>query len=179
MILREASFEDATALAAIYAHHVLHGFGTFEETPPSEEELGQRLAEVRARGLPWIVAEDEEGGALLGYAYASPFRTRSAYRFTVEDSVYVAPEAQGRGVGRALLAELIARCEALGARQMLAVIGDSANAASIALHRAAGFEMSGTTRAVGYKAGRWVDIVSMQRALGPGAEEPPSGAGIF
>ena len=179
MILREASFEDAPALATIYAHHVLHGFGTFEETPPSAEELGQRLAEVRARGLPWLVVEDEVDGGLLGYAYASPFRTRTAYRFTVEDSVYVAADAQGRGVGKALLAELITRCEALGVRQMLAVIGDSANTASIALHRAAGFEMSGTTRAVGYKAGRWVDIVSMQRALGPGADAPPSGEGIF
>jgi len=179
VILREASFEDAPALAEIYAHHVLHGFGTFEEEPPSAEELGQRLAEVRARGLPWLVAEDEEDGGLLGYAYASTFRTRSAYRFTVEDSVYVAPDSQGRGVGRALLGELIARCEALGARQMLAVIGDSANAPSIALHRAMGFEMCGTTRAVGYKAGRWVDIVSMQRPLGDGAEAPPSGDGIL
>ena len=177
MILREATPQDAPGLATIYAHHVLHGFGTFEEEPPSAEEMARRLAEIVARGLPWLVAE--EGSELLGYAYASPFRLRTAYRFTVEDSVYVSAQSQGRGVGRVLLTELIARCEALGVRQMLAVIGDSANAASIALHRAMGFEMSGTTRAVGYKAGRWVDIVSMQRALGPGASAPPSGMGIL
>jgi phosphinothricin acetyltransferase len=173
VILREATADDAPGVAGIYASHVLHGFGTFEETPPSAEEMAQRLAEVRARGLPWLVAED--GGVLLGYAYASPYRLRSAYRFTVEDSVYVAAKSQGRGVGRALLAELIARCEALGLRQMLAVIGDSANAPSIALHRAAGFELRGTAVGVGYKAGRWVDIVWMQRALGADAERPPEG----
>jgi L-amino acid N-acyltransferase YncA len=177
VILREATPKDAPGLAAIYAHHVLHGFGTFEETPPSAEEMGTRFGEIAGRGLPWLVAE--EGDELLGYAYASPFRLRTAYRFTVEDSVYVSANSQGRGVGRALLADLIARCEALGARQMLAVIGDSANAASIALHRTMGFEMSGITRAVGYKAGRWVDIVSMQRALGPGDGAPPSGRGIL
>jgi phosphinothricin acetyltransferase len=177
VILREATLADAPAIAAIYAHHVLNGFGTFEETPPSAEEMAQRLAEVSLRCLPWLVAE--ENGAVLGYAYASPFRTRTAYRYTVEDSVYVAAGSQGRGVGRSLLRELIVRCEALGARQMLAVIGDSANTASIALHAAEGFEMSGVTHAVGYKAGRWVDIVSMQRALGPGAAAPPSGRGIL
>jgi phosphinothricin acetyltransferase len=175
--LREATLADAPALAAIYAHHVLHGFGTFEETPPSAEDMAQRLAEVSLRRLPWLLAEED--GVVLGYAYASPFRTRSAYRYTVEDSVYVAADSQGRGVGRLLLRELIARCEALGIRQMLAVIGDSANTASIALHSAAGFEMSGVTHAVGYKAGRWVDIVSMQRELGPGASAPPSGPGIL
>ncbi|HSZ53125.1 MAG TPA: GNAT family N-acetyltransferase [Caulobacteraceae bacterium] len=177
MILREATLADAPAIAAIYAHHVLHGFGTFEETPPSAEEMAQRMAEVSLRRLPWLAAE--EGGVVLGYAYASPFRLRSAYRYTVEDSVYVAADSQGRGVGRSLLRELIARCEALGIRQMLAVIGDSANAASIALHAAEGFEMSGVTHAVGYKAGRWVDIVSMQRELGLGASAPPSGTGIL
>jgi phosphinothricin acetyltransferase len=177
VILREATLADAPAIAAIYAHHVLHGFGTFEETPPSAEEMAQRLAEVTLRGLPWLAAEED--GGVLGYAYASPFRLRSAYRYTVEDSVYVDAGSQGRGVGRSLLRELIARCEALGVRQMLAVIGDSANTASIALHASEGFEVSGTTHAVGYKAGRWVDIVSMQRALGPGAAAPPSGRGIL
>jgi L-amino acid N-acyltransferase YncA len=170
VIVRDAAPKDAPGLAEVYAPHVLHGFGTFEETPPSAHEMAQRLEEVRARGLPWLVAEEE--GALLGYAYAAPYRLRSAYRFTVEDSVYVAADGQGRGVGKALLAELIARCEALGLRQMMAVIGDSANAPSIALHRAAGFEMCGTASAVGYKAGRWLDIVWMQRALGMGAEPP-------
>jgi phosphinothricin acetyltransferase len=173
VILREATLADAPAVAAIYAHHVLHGFGTFEEAPPSAEEMAERMAEVQARGLPWLAAEED--GAVLGYAYAAPYRLRSAYRFTVEDSVYVAADSQGRGVGKALLAELIARCEALGLRQMLAVIGDSANAPSIALHRAAGFELRGTAVGVGYKAGRWVDIVWMQRALGGGAERPPEG----
>jgi phosphinothricin acetyltransferase len=173
VIVRDATTEDAPGLAEIYAAHVLHGFGTFEETPPSVGEMAQRLEDVRTRGLPWLVAEGE--GALLGYAYAAPYRPRSAYRFTVEDSVYVAAGSQGRGVGRALLTTLIARCEALGLRQMLAVIGDSGNAPSIALHSAVGFELRGTAVAVGYKAGRWVDIVWMQRALGADAERPPEG----
>lgn len=167
MIVRPATDDDAPALAAIYSHHVRRGLGTFEETPPTAEEMAARLARVRNRGLPWRAAEAE--GRLLGYAYAGPFRDRAAYRFTVEDSVYVAPDAQGRGVGKALLAEVIAACEAAGMRQMMAVIGDSANAPSIALHRALGFETCGIGRALGFKFGRWVDIVWMQRALGANA----------
>ena len=176
MILRQAGATDAAALAEIYGHHVLHGLGTFEETPPGAEEMATRLAAVLGRGLPWLVAEAD--GALLGYAYAGPFRLRAAYRYTVEDSVYVAPDAVGRGLGRVLLTEVIARCEALGLRQMAAVIGDSSNAASIGLHSALGFEMRGVLPALGFKHGRWVDVVWMQRALGVGASAAPSAPGL-
>ncbi len=164
MILRDAREDDVAAITAIYAHHVLHGLGTFEETPPDREQMAARLQAVQARGLPWLVAQDDD---VAGYAYASPYNLREAYRHTVEDSVYVAPGREGRGVGRALLEALIARCQALGLRQMMAVIGDSANAASIGLHTALGFEVKGVGSAVGFKHGRWVDIVWMQRPLGP------------
>ncbi|HEX4096436.1 MAG TPA: GNAT family N-acetyltransferase [Caulobacteraceae bacterium] len=175
MRLRPAEPEDVPAIQAIYAHHVLHGLGTFEEVPPSPAEMAERCAAVVDRGLPWLVAED---GDVLGYAYAGPFRTRAAYRFTVEDSVYVAEAARGKGVGRALLAAIIAECETMGLRQMVGVIGDSGNAASIALHRACGFELNAIVPAVGWKHGRWVDVVWMQRALGPGASDPPDRPGI-
>jgi phosphinothricin acetyltransferase len=175
MRLRPATPEDVPAIQAIYAHHVLHGLGTFEEVPPSSAEMAERCAAVLDRGLPWLVAKD---GEVLGYAYAGPFRTRAAYRFTVEDSVYVAEAARGRGVGRALLTAIIAECEAMGLRQMVGVIGDSGNAASIALHRACGFEHLGIVPAVGWKFGRWVDVVWMQRALGPGAGAAPDAPGI-
>ncbi|HEX4097493.1 MAG TPA: GNAT family N-acetyltransferase [Caulobacteraceae bacterium] len=176
MRLRPAESEDVPAIQAIYAHHVLHGLGTFEEVPPSPAEMAERCAAVLDRGLPWLAAED--GGEIVGYAYAGPFRTRAAYRFTVEDSVYVAEAARGKGVGRALLTAIIAECEAMGLRQMVGVIGDSDNAASIALHRACGFELKAIVPAVGWKHGRWVDVVWMQRALGPGASTPPDGPGI-
>jgi phosphinothricin acetyltransferase len=176
MKLRPAEPEDVPAIQAIYAHHVLHGLGTFEEVPPTQADMASRCAAVLDRGLPWLVAED---GEVLGYAYAGPFRTRAAYRFTVEDSVYVAEAARGRGVGRALLTAIIAECEAMGLRQMVGVIGDSGNAASIALHRALGFELKATVEAVGWKHGRWVDVVWMQRALGPGATAPPDDPGIL
>ncbi len=172
MIVRLATPDDVVSITAIYAHHVDHGLGTFEETPPDTDQMALRLAAVEARGLPWLVAED--GGAILGYAYASPYNLRAAYRHTVEDSVYVAPDRAGRGVGRAMLADLLRRCEALGVRQVIAVIGDSGNEASIGLHRAMGFQMRGVAQAVGYKHGRWVDIVWMQKALGPGADAPPA-----
>jgi phosphinothricin acetyltransferase len=174
MIVRAATAEDVAAIAGIYAHHVAHGLGTFEETPPDAAQMAERLAAVESRGLPWLVAE--AGDALLGYAYAGPYNLRAAYRHTVEDSVYVAPDQAGRGVGRALLHGLLGRCEAIGVRQVIAVIGDSANVASIGLHRAMGFEMRGLAQSVGYKHGRWVDIVWMQRALGPGADAPPAPA---
>jgi phosphinothricin acetyltransferase len=151
---------------------VLHGLASFEEEPPSREELGRRLDEVQRRGLPWLVADF--GGALAGYGYCAPYRARSAYRYALEDSVYVSPDALGRGVGTALLAELIRRCEALGYRQLVAVIGDSAHAASINLHAALGFLRVGTLRSVGFKFGRWVDGVIMQRALGPGDAQAPT-----
>ncbi len=176
MIIRLANPRDATALAAIYGHHILHGLGTFEETPILAEDMAARMASVLARGLPYLVAED--GERVIGYAYAGPFRLRVAYRYTVEDSVYVAHDTMGRGVGKALLGRLIADCEALGLRQMLAVIGDSGNAGSIQLHRAMGFEPLGVAQGVGFKHGRWVDIVWMQRALNGGAATDPSAPGL-
>jgi phosphinothricin acetyltransferase len=176
VIIRDATAEDAPALAAIYGHHVLHGLGTFEETPPGAREMASRLEAVRDRGLPYIVAEAPEG--VLGFAYASPFRPRAAYRHTAEDSVYVAHGQAGNGVGKALLQAVIDRCDLLGVRQMVAIIGDSGNAGSIGLHRSLGFEIKGVMPGLGFKHGRWVDIVWMQRSLNGGAAEPPSGGGI-
>ena len=174
--IRPATAADAPALAAIYGHHCLHGFGTFEEVPPTAGEMAARLAAVAGRGLPYLVAEVD--GAVAGFAYAGPFRPRAAYRYTVEDSVYIAPDRQGQGVGKALLAEVIAACEALGLRQMVAVIGDSANAGSIGLHRSLGFAHQGVGRSFGYKFGRWVDIVWMQRPLNGGAASEPDSPGL-
>lgn len=176
MIIRGATATDADALASIYGHHVLHGFGTFEEEPPSPAEMEARRAAVAALDLPYLVAEVE--GRVLGFAYAAPFRPRAAYRYTVEDSVYVAPDAVGRGVGRAVLGRVVARCEALGVRQVVAVIGDSANAASIGLHRGLGFIDAGVGQNLGFKHGRWVDVVWMQKALNGGDQTPPSGPGL-
>lgn len=163
MELRTALPTDVPAIQSIYGHHVLHGLGTFETEPPDVEEMRSRHAQITAAGFPYLVAVDT--GRPIGYAYANHFRTRAAYRYTVEDSVYVAPEAMGRGVGRALLNELVARCTALGLRHMLAVIGDAGNAGSIGVHRACGFEHAGVLKAVGRKFDRWVDVVIMQRAL--------------
>lgn len=171
--IRPAVAADAAALAALYGWHVAHGIATFETEPPDAGEMARRLADVVKLGWPWLVAEDG-GGRVRGYAYAAPFRARQAYRWCLEDSIYLAPDACGRGLGRRLLAELLARCEALGARQALAVIGDSANAASIGLHRAHGFAPCGVLASAGWKHGRWVDVVLMQRALGAGAEAPPA-----
>jgi phosphinothricin acetyltransferase len=165
MIIRPATAADAPAMAGIYAPHVLHGFGTFEEIPPTPAEMAERLAAVEARGLPWRVAEGPDG-LILGYAYAGPFRTRAAYRYTAETSIYVGEDCQRRGVGRAVMASVIEACEAAGMRQLLAVIGGSENAGSIALHTALGFEPTGVLRDVGFKAGRWVDVVLMQKTLG-------------
>ncbi|HMK67755.1 MAG TPA: GNAT family N-acetyltransferase [Stellaceae bacterium] len=170
--IRDARPSDMAAIAAIYGHHVRHGFGSFEEEAPHAQELERRRQEILARGLPYLVAEDA-AGALIGYAYASPYRTRSAYRFTVENSIYVAPERSRGGIGRALLAALIERCTAQGYRQMVAVIGDTGNDASIGLHQAMGFTRAGVVRSVGYKRGRWIDGVLMQRALGEGDASPP------
>ncbi len=170
-VLRDSRRGDLPAIAAIYAHYVRHGLASFEEQPPDAEELGRRRAALLGRGYPYIVAE--AGGAVVGYAYAGPYRARPAYRHTVENSVYVAAAATGSGVGRALLHELIARCTALGYRQMIAIIGDSANAPSIRLHEALGFRRAGTLRSVGFKFGRWVDSVVLQRALGEGDETVP------
>ena len=171
MQLRAATPDDIGEIHAIYSHHVLKGLASFEEQPPSAAELRRRFDEVSGRGLPYLVADF--GGTVAGYGYCSLYRSRSAYRYTLEDSVYVRPDAQGRGVGRALLAELIRRCEALGYRELVAIIGDSANAASIGLHESEGFLRIGTLRSVGFKFGRWVDSVIMQRPLGAGDAAPP------
>ena len=177
MKIREATDGDAEALAAIYGHHVLHGLGTFEEAPPAAAEMAARLSAVQVRGLPYLVAESETE-TVVGFAYATPFRPRAAYRYTVEDSIYIGPGHVGRGVGKVLLQGVIDRCAAMGLRQVIAVIGDSGNAGSIGLHRALGFEMTGVLTAVGFKHGRWVDVVMMQKAINGGAEAPPSAAGL-
>ncbi len=171
LVIRPSTAADLPAITAIYAWNVLHGTGTFELEAPDEAEMARRRDDVLAKGLPWLVAA--RGGQVLGYAYANHFRPRRAYRFCVEDSIYLADAARGQGVGRLLLAELVARCQAAGARQMLAVIGDSANAGSIGVHRALGFEHTGVLRAAGWKFGRWLDVVLMQRALGLGDRSEP------
>jgi len=170
--IRPSTEADMPVITAIYAHFVRHGSGTFEEIPPSLEEMTGRRARVLAERLPHLVAQVD--GTVAGYAYATIYRTRSAYRFTAEDSIYVHPERAGVGIGSALLGELIDQCEALGCRQMIAVIGDSENRASIALHEKFGFRPAGELRSVGYKFGRWIDTVRMQRALGSGDSTAPA-----
>jgi L-amino acid N-acyltransferase YncA len=170
--VRPATPEDLPAIQGIYAHHVAHGLASFEEEAPSVQELRSRYEDVVRQSFPYLAAE--LGDQIVGYGYCNLYRTRSAYRFALEDSVYVRHDMAGRGIGKALLAELIARCEALGCRQIIAVIGDSANAASIGVHASQGFLKVGTLRSVGFKLGRWVDSVFMQRPLGPGDGTPPS-----
>jgi L-amino acid N-acyltransferase YncA len=172
MLIRDATPDDAAAVAAIYAHHVLHGTGTFEETPPPAEDVAARMARIQASGHAWLVAEEE--GAILGYAYYANFHPRSAYRHTVENSIYVRDNVRGQGVGKGLVAELLIRAEASGFRQMIAVIGDSENVGSIGLHLSLGFKQAGLLRAVGLKFGRWVDVVYMQKALGEGDRNVPA-----
>jgi phosphinothricin acetyltransferase len=169
--IRPAEPRDVAAITRIYDHAVRHGTASFELAPPDEAEMARRQNELFAGGFPYIVAE--QATAVVGYAYAGPYRARPAYRWTVEDSIYVDPALHGRGIGRALLERLIAEAERSGFRQMLAVIGDSANAGSIELHRALGFRMVGTFDNVGFKFGRWLDSVLMQRALGKGAHTTP------
>ena len=169
--LRPATPEDLGAVQAIYAPHVLKGLATFEEVPPSRDEIARRHKDVTGNGLPWIVAQ--YGDSVVGYGYCALYRTRSAYRYSLEDSVYVREEMHGRGIGKAILTELISRCEGLGYRQLIAVIGDSAHAPSINLHASLGFLRVGTLRSVGFKFGRWVDTVLMQRALGKGDGTTP------
>ena len=170
--LRAAAAGDMPAIARIYGHYVETSCCTFEEVPPAAEEMVRRWQQIRAAGLPWRVAEN--GAGVIGYAYAGRFRARSGYRYTVENSVYVAHDELHRGLGLALMRALIADCTALGYRQMLAVIGDSANAASIGLHARLGFQPAGRENAVGLKFGRWVDVVVMQLALGDGARSVPT-----
>jgi len=169
--IRDAVDADVPALQRIYAHYVTQGTATFEEVAPDAGAMAGRWREVVRAGFPWFVAE--HGGAVIGYAYANHYRLRSAYRFTCEDSVYLEPTACRHGVGTALLAGVIARCEAAGWRQMVAVIGDSGNAASVRLHTRLGFGPTGTLCEVGFKFGRWLDVVLMQRRLGEGGRTPP------
>ncbi len=171
--IREAHEADLTAIQSIYAQHVRHGLGSFEEVPPSVDELVARRRAVMALGLPYLVAE--RNAAIVGYSYATAYHSRSGYRYAVEDSVYVAEEESGQGIGSALLRTLVARCETGPWRQMIAVVGNSANVASIALHRRMGFRTVGTLSSVGFKLGRWVDVVLMQRALNTGDETLPNG----
>jgi L-amino acid N-acyltransferase YncA len=171
IVIRAATPADLPAITAIYAEAVRLGTATFELDPPDKVEMSRRMERLVAGGFPYLVATRD--GELAGYAYAGPYHSRPAFRFTVEDSIYLAPGVQNQGIGRQLLAELIKVSEQRGFRQMVAVIGDSAHAASIALHRSAGFRMVGTLADVGYKFGRWLDSVMMQRALGEGASSAP------
>ncbi|MBV8501730.1 MAG: N-acetyltransferase [Paucibacter sp.] len=170
-ILRPSIEADLPAIQAIYAHAVQHGTGTFETEVPDTPEMGRRRTEVLSRGLPYLAAE--VSGEVVGYAYANYFRPRMAYRYCLEDSIYLSPKAQGQGLGKLLLAELIARCEAAGGRQMLAVIGDAENKGSIGVHAALGFEHTGVLKSSGWKFGRWLDVVLMQRQLGHGGTSSP------
>ena len=171
LLIRPSTAADLPAVTAIYGWNVLNGTGTFELDPPDQAEMLRRHDDVLSKGLPRLVAQRD--GAVLGCAYANHFRPRKAYRFCLEDSVYLAPEAQGQNLGRLLLAELLSRSEAAGARQMLAVIGDSANLGSIGVHRTLGFEHLGMMKAAGWKFDRWLDVVIMQKALGQGSTTDP------
>ena len=170
-IIRLSTDADIPAVTAIYAHHVLTSTGTFETEAPSEQDMTMRRADVLGKGLPYLVAEDN--GNVVGFAYGNWFKPRPAYRYSVEDSIYLAPDQQGKGLGRALLAELMARCEAVGICKMMAIIGDSANAGSVGLHLALGFEHVGKIDACGWKFGAWRDIVIMQKTLGLGDTQAP------
>jgi len=175
VVIRPSRETDLTEIAAIYGYHVLQGVASFEEVPPELDDIASRRRDILARGLPYLVAE--RSGHVLGYCYAGPYRTRSAYRFTVEDSIYIDQAEVGRGLGRALLAALLDRCTELGYRQMVAVIGGSDTLPSLRLHAALGFTQVGVLPSVGFKFGRWVDIVLMQRALGLGKMSVPAEIG--
>ena len=172
MLVRPAAPQDLPAIHSIYAHHVAHGLATFEEVAPEPGEMRRRFEDVTGQGLPYLVAAD--GREVLGYGYCALYRTRSAYRYTLEDSIYVKQGLHRKGVGRKILEELVARSAALGYRQMIAVIGDSANAASIGVHASVGFIRAGLLRSTGFKFGRWVDTVLMQRPLGDGDGSKPA-----
>ena len=171
VLIRPATPDDLQTIQQIYGHHVVTGFASFEEVAPDLEEIRRRYATLTEAGFPYLAAEAD--GRVLGYSYCGPYRPRPAYRYSVENSVYLAPDAAGHGIGRHLLGTLIERATAIGKRQMVAVIGDSANHASIGLHRTMGFRLVGTIEGAGFKHGRWVDSVLMQRALGPGTMTAP------
>lgn len=171
LLIRPSRDEDLPAITAIYAHHVLHGTGTFETEPPGIADMTTRRADVLSKGLPYVVAEHD--GRLAGFAYSNWFKPRPAYRYSVEDSIYLAPDLHRKGLGRALLAELLTRCETADIRKVMAIIGDSANAGSIGVHRALGFVQVGTIASCGWKLGAWRDIVIMEKTLGAGNTKPP------
>ena len=169
-LIRPSTDADIPAIAAIYAHHVLHGTGTFETEPPSPADMASRRADVLAKGLPYLVAEQD--GQVLGFAYCNWFKPRPAYRFSAEDSIYLAVDQGGRGLGRLLLGELAAQAEQVGVRKLIAVIGDSANAGSIGVHKALGFQHVGVLSSCGWKFDRWLDVVLMEKSLGAGDRTP-------
>ena len=170
--IRPSRDEDLPAICAIYGHHVLHATGTFETVPPTEAEMAARRTDVLAKGLPYLVVED--AGQVLGFAYCQWFKPRPAYRFSAEDSIYLHPDARGRGLGQQLLAALVEQAQQAGLRKLIAVIGDSANAASIGVHRSQGFEPAGVIRSCGWKFDRWLDIVLMEKTLGDGDRSAPA-----
>ena len=169
--IRPSLESDVPTITAIYAHHVVNGTGTFETTPPTESEMAARRADVLGKGLPYIVMED--AGRVVGYAYCQWFKPRPAYRFSAEDSIYMHPDAAGKGLGRELLGELVREAEAVGVRKLIAVIGDSGNKGSVGVHRALGFTHAGTIQSCGWKFERWLDIVIMEKAIGDGDRTPP------
>jgi L-amino acid N-acyltransferase YncA len=172
LTIRPSSEADLPAITAIYGHHVLHGTGTFETTPPTEADMTARRTDVLGKGLPYLVAEED--GRVLGFAYCQWFKPRPAYRFSAEDSIYLHPDAAGRGIGRQLLSQLVAQAEAAGVRKLIAVIGDSGNAGSIGVHRALGFTPAGQIKSCGWKFERWLDIVLMEKPVGAGDTAPPA-----
>lgn len=174
LTLRPSTDQDVPAITAIYAHHVLYGTGTFETTPPTASEMANRRLDVLGRGLPYLVAE--QGGEVLGFAYCQWFKPRPAYRYSAEDSIYLRADVGRQGIGKQLLAALVHQAQAAGVRKLIAVIGDSANAGSIGVHRSLGFAHVGTIRGCGWKFDRWLDIVLMDMALGDGDRTPPEGA---
>ncbi|HEX5786435.1 MAG TPA: GNAT family N-acetyltransferase [Burkholderiaceae bacterium] len=173
-LVRPSVDADIAAITRIYAHHVMHGTGTFETSAPTEDDMRARRADVLGKNLPWLVIE--QAGHVMGFAYGNWFKPRPAYRFSVEDSIYMAPNAAGKGLGKQLLTELLAQLERRGIRKVMAVIGDSANAGSIGVHRSLGFTQVGVVSSCGWKFGRWLDIVMMEKPLGAGDSTPPEGA---